>query len=85
MDAKGDFVRIGSLKLPSGWIKGSVGAGDAFCAGTLYSLLKGFDPEKTLRLASCTAAMNLTVSDSVSGAKSLEETLSLDARYERLS
>lgn len=84
MDAKGDFVRIGSLKLPSGWIKGSVGAGDAFCAGTLYSLLKGFDPEKTLRLASCTAAMNLTVSDSVSGAKSLEETLSLDARYERL-
>lgn len=85
MDAKGDFVRIGSLKLPSGWIKGSVGAGDAFCAGTLYSLLKGFDPEKTLRLASCTAAMNLTVSDSVSGAKSLEETLSLDTRYERLS
>jgi len=43
----GDFVRVGSLKLPSGWIKGTVGAGDAFCAGTLYALLKGFDPEKT--------------------------------------
>ena len=84
MDAKGDFVRVGSLRLPSGWIKGSVGAGDAFCAGTLYSLLKGLDPEKTLRLASCTAAMNLTVSDSVSGAKSYDETMNLDNLYARL-
>ena len=79
----GDFTRVGSLVLPAGWVKGTVGAGDAFCAGTLYSLLKGFDPEKTLRLASCTAAMNLTVSDSVSGAKSLDETLALDARFGR--
>ena len=85
MGRDGDFVRVGSLKLPSDWIKGTVGAGDAFCAGTLYSLLKGYDPEKTLRLASCAAAMNLTVADSVSGAKSLEETLALDARFGRLT
>ena len=85
MGRDGDFTRIGSLKLPAGWIKGSVGAGDAFCAGALYSLLKGFDPEKTLRLASCAAAMNLTVSDSVSGAKSYEETMNLDNLYARLS
>ena len=85
MGRDSDFTRIGSLKLPAGWIKGSVGAGDAFCAGALYSLLKGFDPEKTLRLASCAAAMNLTVSDSVSGAKSYEETMNLDNLYARLS
>ena len=85
MGRDGDFTRIGSLKLPAGWIRGSVGAGDAFCAGALYSLLKGFDPEKTLRLASCAAAMNLTVSDSVSGAKSYEETMNLDNLYARLS
>ena len=85
MGGDGDFTRVGSLKLPAGWIKGSVGAGDAFCAGALYSLLKGFDPEKTLRLASCAAAMNLTVSDSVSGAKSYEETMNLDNLYARLS
>ena len=84
MGRDGDFTRIGSLKLPAGWIKGSVGAGDAFCAGALYSLLKGFDPEKTLRLASCAAAMNLTVSDSVSGARSYEETMNLDNLYARL-
>ena len=83
MGKDGEYVRVGSLKLPAGWIKGSVGAGDAFCAGTLYSLLKGFDPEKTLRLASCAAATNLTVKDSVSGARSYEETMALDGRFER--
>ena len=83
MGKDGDFVRVGSLKLPDGWIRGTVGAGDAFCAGTLYSLLRGFDPEKTLRLASCAAATNLTAADSVSGAKSLAETLALDARFAR--
>jgi hypothetical protein len=36
-----------------------------------------------MRLASCTAAMNLAATDSVSGAKSLAETLSLDARFPR--
>ena len=83
MGRDGAFVRVGSLKLPSGWIRGTVGAGDAFCAGSLYSLYKGFDAEKMLRLASCAAAMNLTVADSVSGAKSLGETMALDARFER--
>ena len=83
MDGRGDFVRGGSLVLPRGWVMGSVGAGDAFCAGTLYSLLKGFDPEKTLRLASCSAAMNLTVSDSIGGARGYEETMALETRFAR--
>ena len=84
MGASGDFVRVPSLKLPAGWIRGSVGAGDAFCAGALYALLKGLDPETLLRLGSCAAAMNLAVPDSVSGAKSFEETMALESRFERL-
>ena len=83
MGKDGGFTRVGSLKLPSGWIKGSVGAGDAFCAGALYALLKGFDPETLLRLGSCAAAMNLSVPDSVSGARSFAETMALDTRFER--
>ena len=83
MGASGDFVRVPSLKLPAGWIRGSVGAGDAFCAGALYALLKGLDPETLLRLGSCAAAMNLAVPDSVSGAKSFEETMALESRFER--
>ena len=83
MDRDGTFVEVPSLELPSGWIKGSVGAGDAFCAGILYSLLKGTDPEYALRLASCTAAMNLASPESTGGAKSLAETMELENRFGR--
>ena len=83
LDASGQFSVVPSLQLPPKWIKGSVGAGDAFCAGMLYSFLKGMPAEEGMRLASCAAAMNLSAPDSVSGAKSFEETMSLDKRWER--
>ena len=83
MDRHGAFVRVPSLDLPPGWIKGSVGAGDAFCAGALYAILKGFDAERLLELGSCAAATNLSVADSTSGAKSLDETLALASRFPR--
>ena len=85
LDRAGQFVALPSLELPKGWIKGSVGAGDAFCAGMLYSFLKGMSAEDGMRLASCTAAMNLAATDSVSGAKPLAETLALDSRFPRRS
>ena len=83
LDKNGNFARVGSLCLPDGWIKGSVGAGDAFCAGTLYAIMKGMDAEQALRLGSCTAAMNLSVTDSVSGAKPYAETIALDSKFAR--
>jgi len=79
----GEYVELGSLQLPDGWIRGSVGAGDAFCAGMLYSIMKGMSPEDGMRLASCSAACNLAVPDSVSGAKSYAETVALDSRFPR--
>ena len=85
MDTDGSFIQVPSLELPSGWIKGSVGAGDAFCAGVLYALLKGFDAEYALRLASCAAAMNLSSPDSIGGARSLAETMELEKRFPRQS
>lgn len=85
LDASGNFAAVPSLELPNGWIKGSVGAGDAFCAGMLYSFVKGMDAEEGMRLASCAAAMNLAVPDSVSGAKGISETLDLEKRFARRS
>ncbi len=79
----GDWTAVPSLQLPPGWIKGSVGAGDAFCAGMLYALLKEMSPEAALRLASSAAACNLAAPDSISGARSLAETLELDRRFSR--
>ena len=83
LDRSGKFSKVGSLSLPQGWIKGSVGAGDAFCAGVLYSIMKGFDAEHALRLGSCAAAMNLAAADSVSGARSYAETFALDSEFAR--
>ncbi|MBQ6915761.1 MAG: carbohydrate kinase family protein [Kiritimatiellae bacterium] len=79
----GDWTAVPSLKLPEGWIRGSVGAGDAFCAGMLYALLKDMPPEEALRLASCAAACNLAAPDSISGAKTFGETIALDGRFAR--
>ncbi len=83
LDRSGEFAAVPSLDLPGGWIRGSVGAGDAFCAGMLYSFVRGMPAEEGMRLASCAAAMNLSAGDSVSAAASLAETMALDARFPR--
>ena len=81
--ADGKVCTVPSLELPSDWIKGSVGAGDAFCAGMLYSLLTGMSDEDGMKLASCAAAANLAATDSISGALPLAETLALESRFPR--
>ena len=83
LSADGRLTAVPSLELPPGWIKGAVGAGDAFCAGMLYAIMSELDDEQGLRLASCAAAANLSVADSVSGALPLEETWALDRRFSR--
>ena len=69
LDSKGNFTVSGSLCLPDGYIKGSVGAGDAYAAGCLYGLYQGYDGEELLEFASGTAAMSLSQPDSISGMK----------------
>ena len=79
----GKISIVPSLELPSEWIKGSVGAGDAFCAGMLYSFLAEMTDEEGMKLASCAAAANLAATDSVSGALPLKDTLSLEKLFTR--
>lgn len=52
----GSFFHRPSLKLPAGYIKGTVGAGDAFCAGMLYALNRGDGPEFALEIGAAAAA-----------------------------
>jgi len=80
LDKSGRFTEVPSLKLPKGYIKGSVGAGDAFCAGTLYGLYSGWDDEKILRFSAAVAASNLSAPDSISGVNSEAEIWALDSR-----
>ncbi len=77
----GQVAYYPSLNLPKEFIKGKVGAGDAFCAGILYSLFKGFSPDKSLRVASASAASNLREKNSVDGMLPYEEMMKLDNIY----
>ena len=81
----GRFFTVPSLELPKDYIKGAVGAGDAFCAGALYSFWRGDGEEEMLRFASACAACNLSAKDSVSGMRSYDEIRRLESRYARRS
>ena len=84
LDKSGEFVVVPSLKLPKGYIKGSVGAGDSFAAACLYGIDKGFDNKKLLEFASAAAACNLAASDSISGMKTRAEIEKMCDTFERL-
>ena len=78
-DGRQGFVP--SLRLPKGYIKGSVGAGDAFCAGILYALYREYPIERAMQLANGAAAANLSAADSISGLRPVAEIFELIEKY----
>ena len=82
LSRKGEWLCLESLKLPAGYIKGSVGAGDAYCAGILYSIHQGLTPREGMRIARAAAAANLSEENTIDGMRSLEETLALEKEFD---
>lgn len=72
-----------SLLLPNGYIKGSVGAGDAFCSGVLYGLCEGATIEEAMGLGAATAASSLSESGATAGVKSAQKTRALLQQFPR--
>jgi sugar/nucleoside kinase (ribokinase family) len=66
-----------SLLLPEGFIKGTVGAGDAFVAGVLYSAYKGYPMERGMEIGTAAAACSLSEMDSTTGMKSIDNVMQL--------
>lgn len=83
MTAEGEFIMVPSLEIPKSYIKGSVGAGDAFAAGCLYGIYKGMDNQRILEFASACSAANLSQPDAVSGLRSAKEIEELERSFER--
>ena len=81
----GKFTTVPSLKIPKEQIKGSVGAGDAYCAGCLYGLYHDYPDESLLEFASAAAACNLFAENSVDGMRSKSEIQKVMDQYERIS
>ena len=83
LDENDRFVSLGSLVLPEGYIKGSVGAGDAFCAGVLYGAEKGWTLDKAVDLGIASAAASLSDPSATAGMCSAEEAMAMFEKYDR--
>lgn len=73
MESDGTWTCVPSFQLPDGYIRGSVGAGDAFTAGCLVALQDGMNAHDMLEFAAAAAAANLSAPDAVSGMKPEQE------------
>ncbi|CAF3519835.1 unnamed protein product [Rotaria sp. Silwood1] len=74
----GNILKQGSIILPAEFIKGAVGAGDAFAAGMIYGIHEQWPLDKTLRLAVCIGGMSLSDETSCGGMKTIDECLQLE-------
>ena len=78
----GDFFACPSLHLPEGFIRGTTGAGDAYCAGILYSAYTGLPLPEALRFACAAAACSLS---GVNGTEAMPEAAGVWEVYARYS
>ena len=83
LDKSGEFTCVPSLNIPTELIKGSVGAGDAFCAASLYGIYNGFNDKEILEFASAAAACNLFSENSVDGMLNAKEIKAMQTKYDR--
>lgn len=81
----GHFTRESSLALPQELIRGNVGAGDAFCAGCLYSIFRGDDDAHMLSFASAAAACSLLAENATDGMRPWQEVEQFAQMYGRMT
>lgn len=77
LDEKGAYICVDSLRLPAGYIKGTVGAGDAFCAGVLYGAYCGYPLEQAIELGTAAAACSLSESGASEGLRDADAAMRL--------
>ncbi|MEG2575654.1 MAG: carbohydrate kinase family protein [Christensenella sp.] len=77
MDASGAYTQKPSLHLPKGYIKGTVGAGDAFCSGVLYAAYCGQTIADAITLGTASAACSLSKEGSTEGMRTAKEAFKL--------
>lgn len=76
-----EFVTVPSLKLPKGYIKGSTGAGDAYCSGILYGAYMDWHLKDAMRFAAATAACSLSEENGTDGVRKKEEIWQVESQY----
>lgn len=77
------YTKVPSYQIPNSYIKGTTGAGDAFCAGSLYGIYNGWSDKEILEFGSASAVMALGSADATSGLKSESEIREFCAQFNR--
>jgi sugar/nucleoside kinase (ribokinase family) len=77
LDSAGNYTEESSLDLPIGYIKGTVGAGDAFCSGVIYGAYSGLNLKKSLQMGTAAAACSLSEKGATEGMRSASEAMTL--------
>ncbi len=77
------YTKVSSYELPDGYIKGTTGAGDAFCAGTLIGIYKGWCDKEILEFGSAAAVMALGTPDATSGLNEEKEIRKFCEQFKR--
>lgn len=78
---KDELYFVPSLNLPKGYIKGSTGAGDAYCSGILYGAHESKNLEEAMKLARACAACSLSENNGTDGMRAYDEVLLLAEKY----
>ena len=77
------YTCVASYLLPEGYIQGTTGAGDAFCAGALTGIYYQWTDREILEFASASAVMALGSPDATSGLQTMEQIRSFCSRFPR--
>ncbi len=77
VDEHGDYIETQSVPLPREAIKGTVGAGDAFCSGVLYGAYTGLPLSEAIELGNAAAACSLSESGATEGMRTAQEAMDL--------
>lgn len=81
LDKDGNECFSPAAPLPSGYIAGKVGAGDAFCAGTLLAAYRGRSLAEALICGNAAAQVSLRAPTSTGSMVSMKEALAEYRRY----
>lgn len=78
-----NLTTMASYCLPNGYIKGTTGAGDAFCSGALAGIYEEKTDEEILEMATVSATYSLRTADATSGIETYEKMEEFCKQFQR--
>lgn len=83
IDENGDILRVPGAVLPDGYIKGTVGAGDAFVSGLLIGAQKNLNMKSAMEYGIAAAVTSLSEPGASDGIRPMNEALELLKTFKR--